>query len=134
MVTYPKIIVTPPGPKARELVQKDEQFVSPSYTRYYPFVVESAKDCTVKDVDGNEYIDLNSGICCMNVGHCHPRVVEAIKSQCDRFLHYSNTDFYYKEAISLAEKLVRIAPGEFEKKVYFGNSGTEAVEAGVKLA
>jgi 4-aminobutyrate aminotransferase len=134
MVAYPKIIVSPPGPKARELVQKDEQFVSPSYTRYYHMVVESANDCTVKDVDGNEYIDLNSGICCMNVGNSHPRVVEAIKNQCDRFLHYSNTDFYYKEAISLAEKLVKIAPGEFEKKVYFGNSGTEAIEAAIKLA
>ena len=113
---------------------KDEQFVSPSYTRYYPLVVESANDCVVKDVDGNEYIDLNSGIACMNVGHNHPRVVEAIKSQCDRFLHYSNTDFYYKEVINLAEKLAKIAPGECEKKVYFGNSGTEAVEAAIKLA
>ncbi len=100
--------------------------------RYYPLVVESANDCIVKDVDGNEYIDLNSGIACMNVGHNHPRVVEAIKSQCDRFLHYSNTDFYYKEVINLAEKLAKIAPGEFEKKTYFGNSGTEAVEAAVK--
>jgi len=134
MVNYPRIVVSPPGPKARELVQKDEQFVSTSYTRYYPLVVESANDCVVKDVDGNEYIDLNSGICCMNVGHSHPRVVEAIKRQCDRFLHYSNTDFYYKEAIDLAEKLTKISPGEFEKKVYFGNSGTEAVEAAVKLA
>lgn len=134
MVAYPKIIVSPPGPKARELVRKDERFVSPSYSRYYPLVVESANDCVVKDVDGNEYIDLNSGIACMNVGHNHPRVVEAIKSQCDRFLHYSNTDFYYKEIINLAERLAKIAPGEFEKKTYFGNSGTEAVEAAIKLA
>jgi len=134
MVAYPKIVVSPPGPKARELVRKDEQFVSPSYLRYYPLVVESAKDCVVKDVDGNEYIDLNAGIACMNVGHNHPRVVEAIKSQCDRFLHYSNTDFYYKEVISLAEKLSGIAPGEFQKKTYFGNSGTESVEAAIKLA
>jgi 4-aminobutyrate aminotransferase len=134
MVAYPKIVVSPPGPKARALVQMDEQFVSPSYTRYYPLVVESAKDCIVKDVDGNEYIDLNAGIACMSVGHCHPRVVEAIKAQCDRFLHYSNTDFYYKEVITLAEKLAKITPGEFEKKTYFGNSGTEAVEAAIKLA
>jgi 4-aminobutyrate aminotransferase len=134
MVAYPKIVVSPPGPKARELVAKDEQFVSPSYTRYYPLVVESANDCIVKDVDENEYIDLNSGIACMNVGHNHPRVVEAIKKQCDRFLHYSNTDFYSREVINLAEKLARIAPGEFAKKIYFGNSGTEAVEAAVKLA
>ena len=134
MNSYPKIIVSPPGPKARELVVRDERFVSPSYTRYYPLVVESATDCIVKDVDGNEYIDLNSGIACMNVGHNHPRVVEAIKSQCDRFLHYSNTDFYYKEVIDLAEKLATLTPGECEKKIYFGNSGTEAVEAAIKLA
>jgi len=134
MVLYPKIVVSPPGPKARELVQKDEQYVSPSYTRYYPLVVESANDCIVKDVDGNEYIDLNAGICCMNVGHTHPRVVEAIKNQCSRFLHYSNTDFYYEEVINLAEKLTKIAPGEFEKKAYFGNSGTEAIESAIKLA
>ena len=70
----------------------------------------------------------------MNVGHTHPEVVEAIKNQCDRFLHYSNTDFYYKEAINLAENLQTIAPGNLEKKVYFGNSGTEAVEAAIKLA
>jgi 4-aminobutyrate aminotransferase len=88
----------------------------------------------VKDVDGNEYIDLNAGIACMNVGHNHPKVVHAIKSQCDRFLHYSNTDFYYKEVINLAEKLAEITPGDFEKKTYFGNSGTEAIEAAVKLA
>jgi 4-aminobutyrate aminotransferase len=134
MADYPRIVVSPPGPKARELLKKDERFISPSYGRYYPLVVESANGCVVKDVDGNEYIDLNSGIACMNVGHSHPKVVTAVKSQCDRFLHYSNTDFYYKEVIALAEKLAEIVPGDFEKKTYFGNSGTEAVEAAVKLA
>jgi 4-aminobutyrate aminotransferase len=131
---YPKIVVSPPGPKARELIQKDEQFVSPSYLRYYPLCIDSANDCIVKDVDGNEYIDFNAGIACMNVGHNNPLVVEAIKAQCSRFLHYSNTDFYYKEAINLAEKLSEITPGESRKKTFFGNSGTEAVEAGIKLA
>lgn len=134
MSGHPKMVVSPPGPNARELVKKDERFISPSYVRYYPLVIESANDCLVKDVDGNEYIDLNAGIACMNVGHNHPRVVEAIKSQCDRFLHYSNTDFYCKEVINLAEKLTEITPGGFKKKTYFGNSGTEAVEAAVKLA
>ena len=134
MSAYPKIVVSPPGPKARDFVKKDERFISPSYVRYYPLVVESANDCVVRDVDGNEYIDLNAGIACMNVGHNHPKVVDAIKNQCDRFLHYSNTDFYYKEVINLAEKLAEIAPGNFEKKTYFSNSGTEAVEAAVKLA
>ena len=134
MSAFPHLVVSPPGPKARELLKRDERSVSPSYARFYPLVVESAKDCLVKDVDGNEYVDLNAGIACLNVGHNHPKVVNAIKNQCDRFLHYSNTDFYYEGVISLAEKLTEIAPGGFEKKVYFGNSGTEAVEAAVKLA
>jgi 4-aminobutyrate aminotransferase len=88
----------------------------------------------VKDVDGNEYIDFNSGLVCMAVGHNHPKVVAAIKNQCDRFLHYSNTDFFYREVVDLAEKLAQITPGSPEKKVYFGNSGAEAIEAAVKLA
>ncbi len=134
MSSYPKIVVTPPGPKAREVVKKDEKFISSSYGRFYPFVVESGKGCIVKDVDGNEFIDFNSGLVCMNVGHNHPKVVGAVKGQCDRFLHYSNTDFYYREVVDLAEKLAQISPGGPEKKVYFGNSGAEAVEAAVKLA
>jgi 4-aminobutyrate aminotransferase len=134
MSSFPHIIVSPPGPKARNLLKNDERFVSPSYSRYYPLVVDSAKDCIVKDVDGNEYIDLNAGIACMNVGHNHSKVISAIKNQCDRFIHYSNTDFYYESVINLAEKLAEITPGVFEKKTYFGNSGTEAVEAGIKLA
>jgi len=134
MVNYPKIVARPPGPKARELVKKDEILISPSYVRFYPLAIESAEGCIVKDVDGNEYIDFNSGLVCLNVGHRHPKVVTAIKRQCDKFLHYSNTDFYYKEVVDLAEKLTEITPGQFEKKVYFGNSGTEAVEAAVKMA
>ncbi len=134
MSVYPKIVVTPPGPKARELVKRDESLISPSYIRFYPLVVESGSGCIVRDVDGNEYIDFNSGLACLNVGHNHPKVIAAIKNQCDRFLHYSNTDFYYREVVDLAEKLVGITPGKVEKKVFFSNSGAEAVEAAIKLA
>jgi 4-aminobutyrate aminotransferase len=134
MNAYPKIVVTPPGPKAREFVKKDERFISPSYGRFYPLVVESGKGCIIMDVDGNEFIDLNSGLVCLNVGHNHQKVIAAIKNQCDRFLHYSNTDFYYDQVIDLAEQLTEITPGGFDKKVYFGNSGAEAVEGAVKLA
>ena len=134
MSAIPRIVVSPPGPKARELLKMDERYVSPSYSRYYPLVIESGQDCVVKDVDGNEYIDLNAGIACLNVGHIHPKIVNAVKTQCDRFLHYSNTDFYYEQVIRLAEKLADITPGFPEKKTYFGNSGTEAIEAAVKLA
>lgn len=115
-------------------MKKDENVISPSYVRFYPLVVESGRGCIVRDVDGNEYIDFNSGLVCLNVGTNHPKVVAAIKNQCDRFLHYSNTDFFYAEVVNLAEKLAEIAPGSFDKKVYFGNSGAESVEAAVKLA
>lgn len=134
MSSYPKIVVTPPGPKARELVKKDESLISPSYGRFYPLVVESGKGCIIKDVDGNEFIDFNSGLVCMNVGHNHPKVVAAVKNQCDRFLHYSNTDFYYREVVDLADRLAHVTPGSPEKKIFFGNSGAEAIEAAIKLA
>ena len=134
LAEYPKIVVRPPGPKAREILERDEKVISPSYVRFYPLVVESGKGCIIRDVDGNEYIDFNSGLVCMNVGHNHPKVIEALKKQLERFLHYSNTDFYYREVVDLAERLCEITPGKFEKKVYYGNSGTEAVEAAIKLA
>ncbi|MEM2994606.1 MAG: acetyl ornithine aminotransferase family protein [Candidatus Bathyarchaeia archaeon] len=134
MSAYPKIVVSPPGPKAREIVRRDEHLISPSYARFYPLVVEGGSGCIVRDVDGNNYIDFNSGLACLNVGHSHPKVVAAIKNQCDRFLHCSLAGFYYCEVVALAEKLSEIAPGGFDKKVFFGNSGAEAVEAAVKLA
>jgi 4-aminobutyrate aminotransferase len=134
MGDYPKIVVRPPGPKARELVKRDEQVISPSFMRYYPLVIEGGKGCIVRDVDGNEYIDFNSGLACLNVGHNHPKVIEAVKKQCDRYLHYSVTDFFYKEVIDLGEKLCETTPGKWEKKVFFGNSGAESIESAAKLA
>jgi 4-aminobutyrate aminotransferase len=131
---YPKIVVRPPGPKARDIVKRDSEHISQSYTRYYPLVVDSGNDCIVKDVDGNEYIDFNSGLACLNVGHCHPKVVNAIKSQCDKFLHYGITDFYYEQTVNLAEKLFEVTPGNFQKRVHFANSGAEALETAIKLS
>ena len=131
---YPKLVVRPPGPKARALIKRDSLIISPSYTRYYPLVVDSGNNCIVKDVDGNEYIDFNSGLVCLNVGHNHPKVVKAIKNQCDKFLHYSNTDFYYQQTVNIAEKLLEITSGTFQKRVHFGNSGAEAVETAIKLS
>jgi len=134
MGDYPKIVVRPPGPKARELVKRDEQVISPSFVRYYPLVIEGGKGCIVRDVDGNQYIDFNSGLVCLNVGHSHPKVIEAVKKQCDRYLHYSITDFLYREVVDLGEKLCEITPGKWEKKVFFGNSGAESLEGAAKLA
>ncbi len=129
------LIHTPlPGPKARKLIKQDQTYVSPSYTRYYPLVVEKAKGLWVHDVDGNIFLDFTAGIAVCATGHCHPRVIKAIKKQADLLLHMSGTDFYYRPQIVLAKKLAHMAPGKGAKKVYFGNSGAEAVEAAFKLA
>lgn len=131
---YPKIVVKPPGPKAREIVERDHAVISPSFGRAYPLVIKSGKGCIITDVDGNEYIDLNAGLAVCNVGHSHPRIVQAIKDQADRFIHYSYTDFYYENYIDLGETLHELVPGDFEKKFFFGNSGAESVEAAIKLS
>jgi 4-aminobutyrate aminotransferase len=134
MAQYPSIKTDLPGPNANRLIELDRTFVSPSYTRSYPLVVQKAKGLWVHDVDDNVFLDFTAGIAVNATGHCHPRVVEAIKKQADLLLHMSGTDFYYTPQIRLAEKLASLAPGEGGKKVYFGNSGAEAVEAAFKLA
>ncbi|PKN65093.1 MAG: aspartate aminotransferase family protein [Deltaproteobacteria bacterium HGW-Deltaproteobacteria-15] len=123
-----------PGPKASECIRLDGKYVSPSYTRPYPLVVKSANGLWVRDVDENVFLDFTAGIAVCATGHCHPRVVKAIKDQADLLLHMSGTDFYYPPQINLAVKLAALAPGKEDKKVYFGNSGAEAVEAAFKLA
>jgi 4-aminobutyrate aminotransferase len=133
-VPYPKIVVTPPGPKARELIRSDESYISKSMVRWYPLAAESGSGCIVKDVDGNEYIDFNSGLAVLNVGHSHPRVVSAITEQAKKLIHYSYTDFYYQPIVDLGEELGKITPGSFAKRVFFCNSGAEAVEAAVKMS
>jgi len=130
----PMIKTILPGPRARKLIEKDGTYVSPSYTRYYPLVVEKARGLWVHDVDGNVFLDFTAGIAVCATGHCHPRVIKAIKAQADLLLHMSGTDFYYRPQIVLAEKLACLVPGKGGKKVYFGNSGAEAVEAAFKLA
>src|SRR5579863_2117514 len=129
------LLVTPlPGPKAREVIARDTQFVSPSYTRGYPLVAKAGRGAVVEDVDGNVFLDFAAGIAVVSTGHCHPRVVEAIQMQAAELIHISGTDFYVPNMVDLAERLAAIAPGKAPKKVYFGNSGTEAVEAALKLA
>lgn len=123
-----------PGPRAEKLIAVDNRFVSPSYTRGYPLVVDRALGVWVEDTDGNTFLDFTAGIAVCAAGHCHPKVVEAIKRQADRLLHMSGTDFYYTPQIELAQKLAAIVPGDSARKVYFGNSGAEAVEAAFKLA
>ena len=129
------LIKTPlPGPKASEFIRADAAFVSPSYTRVYPLVVESARGMWVRDVDGNRFLDFTAGIAVNSTGHCHPEVVEAIRDQAAKLIHMSGTDFYYVPQIALAEKLAGIANISGQPKVFFANSGTEAIEASFKLA
>ena len=134
MRKLPVIHTSLPGPNARKLIDQDKTYVSPSYTRYYPLVVEKAKGLWVQDVDGNVFLDFTAGIAVCATGHCHPEVTKAVKKQAGLLLHMSGTDFYYRPQIVLAKKLARLAPGKGGKKVYFGNSGAEAVEAAFKLA
>lgn len=122
------------GSKARAWVKRDAAVISPSYTRDYPFVMLRGKGSEVWDVDGTRYLDFTSGIAVTSTGHSHPQVVKAIKSQAEKFLHMSGTDFYYGVQIELAEKLTRIAPMKEKTQVFFVNSGTEANEAAIKLA
>jgi len=123
-----------PGPNAAEWLAKDDQYVSPSYTRYYPLVAERGSGCVIEDVDGNRFLDFTAGIAVANTGHCHPEVVAAIQDQAAKLIHMSGTDFYYRPQIELAERLAKAAPGPTPKKVFFANSGAEAIEAALKLA
>jgi 4-aminobutyrate aminotransferase len=123
-----------PGPNARRIVEEDAKWVSPSYTRDYPLVAKRGYGAMVEDVDGNVFLDFAAGIAVCATGHCHPDVVAAVQKQAAELLHMSGTDFYYEGMPRLASKLSAIAPGEEPKRVYFGNSGAEAVEAAIKLA
>ncbi|HLF85869.1 MAG TPA: acetyl ornithine aminotransferase family protein [Nitrospiria bacterium] len=131
---YPRISSTPPGRNAKEWVERDKRVISQSYTRSYPLVVERGEGASIIDVDGMRYLDFTSGIAVTSTGHCHPKVVDAIKKQAETLIHMSGTDFYYPSEVRLAEKLVSITPGKNQKKVFFTNSGAESTEAAMKLA
>jgi 4-aminobutyrate aminotransferase len=130
----PHLVTSLPGPKAAALVAKDHQLLSPSYTRDYPLVAQKGRGAMVEDVDGNTFLDFAAGIAVVATGHCHPQVVAAIQKQAAELIHMSGTDFYYPSLVELAERLQSVAPGKGAKRVYFGNSGAEAVEAAIKLA
>ena len=130
----PDIKTALPGPKAKAIVGRDQASVSPSYTRDYPLVMARGEGAVVEDVDGNVFIDLAAGIAVTSTGHAHPDVVKAITDQAQKYLHMSGTDFYYELQVQVAEAIGRISPIEGAVKCFFGNSGTEAVEACIKLA
>ena len=130
----PRIIGPLPGPKARAIVERDDRWMSPSYTRSYPLVAKRGRGTRVEDVDGNEFLDFAAGIAVTSTGHCHPEVVKAIQHQAGELIHMSGTDFYYEGLVTLAERLSAVAPMAGPHRFYYGNSGAEAVECALKLA
>ena len=119
--------------KSQDLLKRDQAVISPSYPRAAPFVMDHGSGAEVWDVDGNRFIDFAAGIAVCTTGHSHPKVVAAIQDQAERFIHISS-DYSHPLWVELSERLAKIAPFSGPAKVFLGNSGTEAVEAGIKLA
>jgi 4-aminobutyrate aminotransferase len=130
----PRISGPLPGPKARAIVESDDHWISPSYTRSYPLVAKRGRGTRIEDVDGNQFLDFAAGIAVTSTGHCHPQVVKAIQEQAGELIHMSGTDFYYEGMVTLAERLSAVAPMPGPHRFYYGNSGAEAVECALKLA
>src|SRR5919112_6017731 len=133
-MNVPDIKTALPGPNAKAIIERDARFVSPSYTRDYPFVIARGEGAVVEDVDGNRFLDCAAGIAVNSTGVSHPDVVRAITEQAGRFIHMSGTDFYYEPQVRLAEDLARLVPIDGPVRTFFANSGTEATEAAIKLS
>ena len=134
-IKRPEIKTELPGPKGREIIAADAQFVTPSYPRPdFKLVAERASGVWVEDVDGNIFLDCNAGVAVCSTGHCHPEVVRAIQDQAAKLIHMCGTDYYYRQMPDLARKLDEITPVPSPTKTHFANSGTEAVETALKLA
>ena len=123
-----------PGPLGQAIIARDDETMSGSMVPRYPFVMDRGLGAHVWDVDGNEYVDFAAGIAVNSTGHCHPKVVEAITQQAQKFLHIAGTDYYYEVQVRLAERLAGISGFEEGARVFLSNSGAEAVEGAIKLA
>ena len=130
----PHLVTEIPGPRARAHLERDARVTSPSLPRAYPFVPRRGAGSVVEDVDGNRFLDLNAGIAVTSTGHAHPKVVAAIQRQAAELIHYSASDFYLPIYAEVCEALDRIAPMRGPVRSFLTNSGTEAVEAALKLA
>jgi len=130
---YPRIVVPPPGPKARAIVERQERWASTSYPKEYPLAIARGERAMVEDVDGNRYLDFMAGIAVASTGYGHPKVIKAIQEAAGRFLHICGSDFYFESFAALCERLAQLAPGKSKKRVFLSNSGTEAVEGAIKL-
>lgn len=134
MATANDIMIQRPGPLAQELVRRDTDVLAPVSGRVYPFAMDRGLGCEVWDVDGNRYLDFNAGIAVVSTGHSHPRIVKALQAQVEKFIHMAGTDFYNEPQVKLGEKLVSVMPQQTDWRLFLGNSGTEAIEASIKLA
>ncbi len=130
----PHIVTELPGPRARAHIEFDHSVTSPSLPRAYPIVPVRGRGLTVEDIDGNLFLDFAAGIAVTSTGHCHPAVVERVQRQAEDLLHFSASDFYLPIYAETAAELARIAPFRGPARAYIGNSGTEVVEASIKLA
>ena len=133
-IKLPEINTKLPGPKAAVLLAMDQKYVSPSYTRSYPLVMERGFGAMIEDVDGNIFLDFNAGVAVSALGHANEEIAKVIADQARRFTHISGTDYYYPHQTQLAEKLNQVTPGDFLKRVHYGNSGAEAIEGALKAA
>lgn len=122
-----------PGPIAQSIIERDSAVISPSYPRSSPLVMDHGRGCELWDVDGNRFLDFAAGIAVVSTGHSHPNVVKAIQQQAEKFIHISS-DYYHEAWVKLGEKLAEIAPFDEPASCFMTNSGTESVEAAIKLA
>lgn len=134
LASAPRLVTEIPGPEALARIERDRKVTSPSLPRVYPFVPKRGGGSVVEDVDGNLFLDLNAGIAVASTGHCHPKVVEAIQRQAEELIHYSASDFFLPIYSEVCEQLDRIAPMSEPARSFLTNSGTETVEAAIKLA
>jgi 4-aminobutyrate aminotransferase / (S)-3-amino-2-methylpropionate transaminase / 5-aminovalerate transaminase len=123
-----------PGPRSAEILARKERVIAEPLSLYLPLVIAEARGATLTDVDGNTFVDFAGGVGCMNVGHSHPRVVEAIRDQAERFTHTDFTIVPYENYVGLAERLLELAPIAGETRAGFFNSGAEAIENSIKFA
>jgi 4-aminobutyrate aminotransferase len=131
---YPHLATPLPGPRAKAMIERDSRVMSQNYSKDYPLVAVRGEGAMIEDADGNRFLDFGTGIAVTATGHSHPKVVEAIKAQADKFIHMCYTDFYYDNLITLGERLAKRGPGPGDWRVFFANSGAEVVEGAIKLA
>ncbi|CAF1071375.1 unnamed protein product [Rotaria sordida] len=135
MLERPIIKTELPGPKAKQIIDEDTKYVTPSFIRYpYKLAIEKAYGVWIEDTDGNVFMDCNSGFAVCSTGHCHPEIVEAITKQAQTLIHMCGTTYYYHHMPDLAKKLDELVPIKAPTRTYFATSGAEAVEAALKLA